>query len=97
MLKIASICAALILVAAAFSTSAEAKRRGGGGGARICGHSGFGAIGGRSIYVYRGGVGGSYAYRYGWRYGTGRAAGSLALPWPYNNGYYDVYCNGLWL
>ena len=39
MLKIASICVALILAAAAFSGYAEAQQRdGGGGGARMGGH-----------------------------------------------------------
>ena len=65
MLKIASICVALILAAAAFSSYAEAQQRdGGGGGARMGGHG----DGRPNIHThacrYRG-------YKYGWPYPYG--------------------------
>ncbi|MGB8575832.1 MAG: hypothetical protein WCD56_04605 [Pseudolabrys sp.] len=62
MLKIVSMCAALVLAAAAFSTSAEAQKHGGfGGGARMGGHGGFGGgarIGGMGGVSRMGGISG---------------------------------------
>jgi hypothetical protein len=62
MLKIVSMCAALVLAGAAFSTSAEAQKHGGfGGGARMGGHGGFGGgarIGGMGGVSRMGGISG---------------------------------------
>jgi hypothetical protein len=49
MLKIVSICAALIFAAAAFSTSAEAQRGGRGGGAHFGGGARFGGFSGARV------------------------------------------------
>ena len=74
MLKIASICVALMLAAAAFSSSAEAG--GGGSGARRGGHARVG--GSWRCGIYRGSVGPG-RYRYGYRHRSYRDG----WPFPY--------------
>jgi hypothetical protein len=86
MLKIVSICAALLLAAAAFSTSAEAQRVGfKGGGVRMGGaHFGgarVGHIGGRGMY--RAGVSSGRYGRSAYRHGYGYRHGYNDNYWPY--------------